>query len=271
MKFDGDEVLAENFDGLGLASDIQRNLGVPMAGRRVLLLGAGGAARGALLPFLEAGPAALFVANRTIPKALALRQRFAAHGPVGAGGYADIAGAWDVVVNATSASLRGELPPVPAQAFAPGRGLRGQEAFEGKAIAGQAGHAQRRDQRRRARHRADLHPGRTRGAHQPEAGIGDQRGTGIADQRQRLACLQARDDPLRDRLLVVFVQRHQRRGDPEMREQLAAAAGVLGADRRDIAQGLLRPRRQVAEVADGRGDDKKRSGVLHACLQRVRG
>lgn len=120
MKFDGDEVLAENFDGLGLACDIQRNLGVPMAGQRVLLLGAGGAARGALLPFLEAGPAALFVANRTIAKALALRERFAARGPVGAGGYADIAGAWDVVVNATSASLRGELPPVPAQAFAPG-------------------------------------------------------------------------------------------------------------------------------------------------------
>ncbi|MCL4764109.1 MAG: shikimate dehydrogenase, partial [Burkholderiales bacterium] len=48
MKFDGDEVLAENFDGLGLACDIQRNLGVPMAGQRVLLLGAGGAARGAL-------------------------------------------------------------------------------------------------------------------------------------------------------------------------------------------------------------------------------
>jgi shikimate dehydrogenase len=120
MKFDGDEILAENFDGLGLANDIQRNLGVPMAGKRVLLLGAGGAARGALHPFLAAQPAALFVANRTVPKALALRGHFAPFGPVTAGGYADIAGAWDVVVNATSASLRGELPPVPASAFAPG-------------------------------------------------------------------------------------------------------------------------------------------------------
>jgi shikimate dehydrogenase len=120
MKFDGDEVLAENFDGVGLATDIQRNLGFGMAGKRVLLLGAGGAARGALLPFLEAKPAALFVANRTVSKALALREGFAGWGPLDAGGYADIAGAWDVVVNATSASLRGELPPVPATAFARG-------------------------------------------------------------------------------------------------------------------------------------------------------
>jgi shikimate dehydrogenase len=120
MKFEGDRVLAENFDGVGLVNDIQGNLGFPLRARRVLLLGAGGAARGALLPFLEQGPTRLFVANRTVAKALALEAEFAASGPIGAGGYADIAGAWDVVVNATSASLRGELPPVPASAFAPG-------------------------------------------------------------------------------------------------------------------------------------------------------
>lgn len=120
MKFEANRVLAENFDGVGLANDIQRNLGFPMAGKRVLLLGAGGAARGALLPFLAARPALLFVANRTVPKALALGEQFAQWGPIRAGGYPDIADAWDIVVNATSASLRGELPPVPTSAFARG-------------------------------------------------------------------------------------------------------------------------------------------------------
>lgn len=120
MKFDGDRVYAENFDGVGLVNDIQRNQRSPMAGRRVLLLGAGGAARGALLPFLQQKPDLLFVANRTVPKALALREQFQGHGPIRAGGYADIPGAFDIVVNATSASMRGELPPVPASAFAPG-------------------------------------------------------------------------------------------------------------------------------------------------------
>ena len=61
MKFEGDRVMAENFDGLGLVNDIQRNLGCPMRGRRVLLLGAGGAARGAVLPFLEQEPELLVI------------------------------------------------------------------------------------------------------------------------------------------------------------------------------------------------------------------
>jgi len=120
MKFDGDDVQADNFDGMGLVNDIRRNLGFAIAGRRVLLLGAGGAARGAMLPFLEQQPARLFVANRTVAKAHALREAFASWGPVEAGGYDSIEGAWDIVVNATSASLRGELPPVPSSAFAHG-------------------------------------------------------------------------------------------------------------------------------------------------------
>jgi shikimate dehydrogenase len=66
LKFEGDRIVADNFDGVGLLNDIQRNLGVPLAGKRVLLLGAGGAVRGALLPFLAQKPAALFMANRTI-------------------------------------------------------------------------------------------------------------------------------------------------------------------------------------------------------------
>lgn len=121
MKFEGSRALAENYDGLGLVNDIQRNLGFPMRGKRVLMLGAGGAARGALLPFLEQRPALLFVANRTVPKATALGEEFGGRGVLATGGYPDLGGeAFDIVVNATSASMRGELPPVPASAFGPG-------------------------------------------------------------------------------------------------------------------------------------------------------
>ena len=121
LKFDGERVLAENFDGLGLTRDVVRNLGIGLRGRRVLLLGAGGAARGALLPFLEQGPAELVIANRTPEKAAALADKVRTHGPVRGCGYADLDGQrFDLVFNATSASLRGELPPVPATVFAPG-------------------------------------------------------------------------------------------------------------------------------------------------------
>lgn len=119
LKFEGDRVLAENFDGVGLTRDVVHNLGCPLKGKRVLLLGAGGAARGALLPFLEQKPLAIDIANRTHSKAQALAQEAAAYGPVGAVWYGDLEGKqYDVVFNATSASLRGELPPVPATVFA---------------------------------------------------------------------------------------------------------------------------------------------------------
>jgi shikimate dehydrogenase len=121
MKFDGDEIAADNFDGVGLVNDIQRNLGRPMRGRRVLLLGAGGAARGALLPFLEQQPAELVIVNRTVAKANVLGEQFGAYGNVIATGYDTLAhetrGMYDIVVNATSASLRGEQPPIGAGVF----------------------------------------------------------------------------------------------------------------------------------------------------------
>ncbi len=119
MKFEGDKAIAENFDGVGLVNDIQRNLGFAIRGRRVLLMGAGGAARGALMPLLENRPALLVVANRTVPKAKALGEQFAPYGTLVTGGYPELAGqTFDIVLNATSASLRGELPPVPSSAFA---------------------------------------------------------------------------------------------------------------------------------------------------------
>ncbi len=120
LKFEGDAIIADNFDGVGLVNDIQRNLGVALAGKRLLLLGAGGAARGAVLPLLAEGPAELVVANRDLAKAQALAARFAAHGRMVGCGYGEIAGErFDVVINATSASLNGELPPLAAPAVRP--------------------------------------------------------------------------------------------------------------------------------------------------------
>lgn len=133
MKFDGDRAIAENFDGLGLVNDIQRNLGHPLRGRRVLLLGAGGAARGAVLPFLEQKPELLAVANRTVPKATALGRQFPTYRNLVTGGYPDFADRrFDIVVNATSASLREELPPVPRAVF--GEGCLAYDLVYGKGL-----------------------------------------------------------------------------------------------------------------------------------------
>ena len=125
LKFEGGRIQAQNFDGIGLVRDIVHNLATPMTGRRVLLLGAGGAARGAMLPFLKQKPVQLLVVNRTVSKAWDLVEEF--------GGYAegefsccsypelgDLSAKFDLVINATSASLRGELPPVHTSVFAPG-------------------------------------------------------------------------------------------------------------------------------------------------------
>lgn len=106
-----------NFDGVGLLRDIVDNLHAVLAGRRVLLMGAGGAARGALRPLLAAGPSLLVVANRDVGRAEALAHGFP---PCRASAYDALPGQFDVVVNATSASLSNELPPVPPGAFAPG-------------------------------------------------------------------------------------------------------------------------------------------------------
>lgn len=119
LKFEGSAILAENFDGVGLSRDITHNLGVSMQGRRVLVLGAGGAARGALLPFLRQQPSRLLIVNRDVAKAEALVQAVGHLGQVEAAGYDVLSGLhFDVVINATSASLTGGLPPVPASVFA---------------------------------------------------------------------------------------------------------------------------------------------------------
>ncbi len=125
LRFDTDVWLADNTDGIGLVHDIERNAGVTLRGQRVLLIGAGGAAAGALGPLLEAGPAELVVANRSLDKAQALVERHAAladkHGTtLAARPLADCGTAFDVVVNATATSLQGAAIPVAASVLRPG-------------------------------------------------------------------------------------------------------------------------------------------------------
>ena len=116
----GGEIVGDNTDGPGLVADITRNAGMALEGRRVLLLGAGGAARGVLLPFLQQRPREIVIANRTVATAEALARDFGQYGiPVGASSFAGIEGSFDLVVNATSASLSSDLPPIPASVFCP--------------------------------------------------------------------------------------------------------------------------------------------------------
>jgi shikimate dehydrogenase len=120
LKFADGAILGDNTDGAGLATDIERNAALPLAGKKILLLGAGGAARGVVLPLLQAVPASLTIVNRTADKAVALATAFASEGNVQASDYAQLHGRYDIVINATSASLGQELPPVPATVFGGG-------------------------------------------------------------------------------------------------------------------------------------------------------
>lgn len=119
LSFRDGVIVGDNTDGVGLVNDIVRNAEVDIAGRRVLLLGAGGAARGVLLPLLGQRPAHLTIANRTHAKAESLAREFAAHGPVTASEFPELRSAFDVVINATSASLAAELPPLDGAVFKP--------------------------------------------------------------------------------------------------------------------------------------------------------
>jgi shikimate dehydrogenase len=126
LNFDGGRIRADNTDGAGLTRDITGNLGFSIAGQRVLLMGAGGGARGALQPLLAQQPAILTIANRTVEKALQIAEAFRYH-PSSASSvlsglrYDELAGHhFDLVINATSSSLQGELPPLPAGVFAGG-------------------------------------------------------------------------------------------------------------------------------------------------------
>jgi shikimate dehydrogenase len=113
-------LLGDNTDGIGLVRDLLDNAGVTLRGKRILLLGAGGAVRGVLEPLLAQQPSALLIANRTVAKAEQLATEFAALGAVRASAFEDLDGPFDVIVNGTSASLGGELPPLGEGLLQPG-------------------------------------------------------------------------------------------------------------------------------------------------------
>jgi shikimate dehydrogenase len=121
LKFDGAHILGDNTDGIGLCRDIVDNLKEPLPGARILLIGAGGAARGVIGPLLNAGPEFMVVANRTFSKADDIAKYFSSIGPVKAVALAELGGqSFSIVINATSASLDDGLPRVPAACFRPG-------------------------------------------------------------------------------------------------------------------------------------------------------
>ncbi|MCH2158334.1 MAG: shikimate dehydrogenase [Oleiphilaceae bacterium] len=118
------KLYGDNTDGRGLVRDIQENFQVSLAGKRVLLIGAGGASKGVLLPILEAAPSQLVVSNRTFSKAEQLVGRYKQRPEIVACGaeltaesFDDLSSAFDLVINGTSASLSGELPKISSEIF----------------------------------------------------------------------------------------------------------------------------------------------------------
>lgn len=117
---DQGRLCGDNTDGIGMVRDIVENHGGTVRGARVLLLGAGGAARGVIQPLLEQQPQQLVIANRTPARAVELAELFADLGPVRGCGYSDLEGqSFDLIINGTAASLQGEVPPLPAGVLAP--------------------------------------------------------------------------------------------------------------------------------------------------------
>ncbi|MDH5632489.1 MAG: shikimate dehydrogenase [Gammaproteobacteria bacterium] len=117
MNDDG-SLYGDNTDGIGLLRDLTLNLDMTLHQKRILVLGAGGAVRGVLVPLLEQGPKQLTIANRTVEKAVELAKVFGSIAPVEPAGFEQLAGqSFDIIINGTAASLGGELPPVPDSAY----------------------------------------------------------------------------------------------------------------------------------------------------------
>ncbi len=120
MQTDG-TILGDNTDGIGMVSDIVDNLGWIVENKKVLILGAGGAVRGILQPLLDQNPKALVIANRTVEKAKQLAKGFSELGSVEGCGFEHLSDfKFDIVINGTSASLAGDLPPLPDTLLAKG-------------------------------------------------------------------------------------------------------------------------------------------------------
>jgi shikimate dehydrogenase len=119
-KLDDGRLLGDNTDGVGLVRDLLDNARIELQGKRILLLGAGGAVRGVIDPLLAQRPSALVIANRTLSKAEQLAREFAELGPVTANAFDPLEGPFDLIINGTSASLGGERPPLTKNVISPG-------------------------------------------------------------------------------------------------------------------------------------------------------
>lgn len=121
LVFRDKNIYGDNTDGVGFMHDLQINQGVQLKDARILILGAGGATRGIVGPLLEAEPDSIVIANRTFPKARSLADHFATQGPVDACRFQDVSSlpVYDLVINATSAGVKGEIPPYPEEAIHP--------------------------------------------------------------------------------------------------------------------------------------------------------
>jgi shikimate dehydrogenase len=118
LQADG-SILGDNTDGVGLITDLMMNHHVNLAGCRILILGAGGASRGIIGPILEQSAHSIVIANRTVDKAINLTAEFHHKGSVTGCGYDDLKSQqFDLIINATSTSLSGELPPLPEDLLA---------------------------------------------------------------------------------------------------------------------------------------------------------
>ena len=108
----------ENTDGVGLVRDLTNNHHINLKDKRILIIGAGGAVRGVIEPIMQQAPAELYIANRTFPKALELAVDFSDLGKIKGCGFDALEGqSFDIVINGTSASMHGELPPLPVNLF----------------------------------------------------------------------------------------------------------------------------------------------------------
>jgi len=119
LVFRGSEIHGDNTDGIGLLRDLNVNQGLNLEGVNILILGAGGATRGIVGPLLEMQPKSLRIANRSVDKAEIIADHFERYGPVSACGFDDVPTEddYDLIINATSAGLKGDVPPYPVEAI----------------------------------------------------------------------------------------------------------------------------------------------------------
>ncbi len=121
IRLEDNRLRGDNTDGAGLVRDLTVNQGFRIEGKRILMLGAGGAVRGVMRPLLEQRPRRIIIANRTAAKAYSLAQGLAGFGPVAGCGFDELAGMqFDLIVNGTAAGLSGEVPAIPDDVLAKG-------------------------------------------------------------------------------------------------------------------------------------------------------